>query len=214
MFHILSSQHPAHTHTYSSIYFPPLFRFTGIILPSQWWSTPLSSCHTIQFKTIVSYPLCARHWAYSHPFSESSWSGVILDSAQYLTQKFDHKIPSILPLKYHPKFPRFASFLPSHGSGPPRFSARKMQQSDVPSGLHRRSISTPRHSQTCSWTHAKTFSGSTLSTENSLNFRQQREPGPSLPWHFQVSGTPAVSPPPVTPPPKIIVPVHYWILII
>ena len=102
MFHLLASQHPAYTHTYSSIYFPPLFRFTGIILPSHWWSTPLSSCHTIQFKTIVSYPLCARHWAYSHPFSESSWSGVILDSTQYLTQKFDHKIPSILPLKISP----------------------------------------------------------------------------------------------------------------
>lgn len=98
-----------HTHTYSSIYFPPLFRFIGIILSSQRWSTPLSSCHTIQFKTIVSYPLCARHWlrvirSRGHLGADSSC--LLPSHARYLT---DYKIPSILPLKYHPTVTRSTS---------------------------------------------------------------------------------------------------------
>ena len=125
-----------HTHTYSSIYFPPLFRFTGIILSSQRWFTPLSSCHTIQFKTIVSYPQCARHWlrvirSRGHLRAESSWT--LPFHAQYLT---DHKMPSFLPLKYHPSITSSTSLLSSHTpSGLHHFLPRKMQSPDVSSCL-------------------------------------------------------------------------------
>ena len=140
MFHNLFPQHAVrvharqhthtithtHTHTLSSIYFPPLFRFPGIILSSQWWSTPLSSCHTIQFKTIVSYPLCARHWlgvirSRGHLGAKSSW--ILPSHAHCLT---DHKAPSILPLKYHPNVTPSTSWPCSQGppSGP-RLPPRK-----------------------------------------------------------------------------------------
>lgn len=59
----------------------------------------------------------------SHLGAESSW--ILPSHAQYLTQNFDHKIPSILPPKYHPNITRPTSLLPSHGSGPYHFSPPK-----------------------------------------------------------------------------------------